>query len=530
MPKVIGTRVFTDYDQEWFAAVSGDCNPVHLDAVVARRTIAQFPVVHGVHALLWALDALFEAFIPDLLKTRMQMKVSFVAPILVNAHVYAVLIQDSNQNLRVNVTAEGITAIQITITLGTHRPVSQDMIVDEPSVIPAAPLNLTFDQMISARGVIPIASSLDKIGRQFPAASRVLDARRLAALACSSFLVGMVCPGLHSIYRGLELVVTALDDDAEHNLRFGVVHSDERFRLLRLAVSGGGWAGSLEAHARPEPVAQADLVSLATGIRPGEFSDVSALIVGGSRGLGELAAKILASGGAHIAVTYSIGEADARRVQGEITAFGGRCDVLHYDVRSSALPQLNGLTTGPNQVYFMATPAISRHRVVSFTQSLFEEFLAFYVIGFYDLCNELVRRYGRGLSIFYPSSVFVDSRPQYMTEYAMAKACGEVLCADMQDIAKLGRILVRRLPRLRTDQTATIIGSQLADPVDVMIPIVRELHAGQPAPDGGFLSAMTQTNSTAFAEITPDHTRHVPRTHVDDADTERADDAAQTSP
>lgn len=111
-------------------------------------------------------------------------------------------------------------------------------------------------------------------------------------------------------------------------------------------------------------------------------------------------------------------------------------------------------------------------------QCLFQEFLAFYVVGFYELCKELVRRFGGGLSIFYPSSVFVDTRPQNMTEYAMAKACGEVLCADMQGFEKLGGILVRRLPRLLTDQTATIIGSQFADPVDVMIPIVRELHLG----------------------------------------------------
>jgi hypothetical protein len=55
---------------------------------------------------------------------------------------------------------------------------------------------------------------------------------------------------------------------------------------------------------------------------------------------------------------------------------------------------------------------------------------------------------------------------------------GEVLCADMQDFEKLRRIFVRRLPRLLTDQTATIIGPRATDPVDIMITIVRELHAG----------------------------------------------------
>jgi acyl dehydratase len=478
MPSLVGTREFTDRDQEWFAAVSGDRNPIHMDAVVARRTIAHFPVVHGIHTFLWALDAVFEASTHDFVNAQVRVKVYFAAPVLVNDHVRAVLIEDSNQTLRVNVMVEEITAIQITVAFGEHEPVSQDTIENGPSVRPTQPSVLTFDQMMSARGAIPFGTSQDEIAKRFPAAARVLHASRLAALACSSFLVGMICPGLHSIYRGLELVATALNDDAELKLRFLVVRSDERFRLVRLAVSGGGWAGLLEAHARPEPVAQADLADLATRVTPREFSDVSALVVGGSRGLGELTAKILAVGGAHITVTYSVGEADARHVQEEIVAFGGRCDVLHYDVRSSSCPQLERLTTSPNQVYFMPTPAISRRRRTGFMQCLFQEFLSFYVVGFHDLCNELARRYGEGPSIFYPSSVFVDTRPQHMTEYAMAKACGEVLCADMQGFEKLGRILVRRLPRLLTDQTATILGSQSADPVDVMIPIVRELHAG----------------------------------------------------
>lgn len=194
--------------------------------------------------------------------------------------------------------------------------------------------------------------------------------------------------------------------------------------------------------------------------------------------MGEVAAKILAAGGAEITVSYSVGEADAQRVQGEIAAFGGRCEVLRYDVRSSAAPQLDRLASIPNQVYFMATPAISRPRHRGFTESRFQEFFAFYVVGFHDLCKELIRRQGRGLAIFYPSSIYVESRPPNMMEYAMAKACGEVLCADMQGFEKLGRILMRRLPRLLTDQTAAIIGPQSADPVDIMIPIVRELHAG----------------------------------------------------
>lgn len=213
MPTLIGAREFTEGDQEWFAAVSGDRNPMHMDAVAARRTIAHFPVVHGMHASLWALDVLFQAFMQDAVQPRVQVKVNFAAPVLLGDHVRAVLIDESDRALRINIMVEETTAIQMMVRPGGDQAVSRDIITNDPSVTPTMPLNLTFDQMTSARGAIRFAGDPDEIGGRFPAAARVLDARRLAALASSSFLVGMICPGLHSIYRGLELVATALGEE-----------------------------------------------------------------------------------------------------------------------------------------------------------------------------------------------------------------------------------------------------------------------------------------------------------------------------
>ena len=79
--------------------------------------------------------------------------------------------------------------------------------------------------------------------------------------------------------------------------------------------------------------------------------------------------------------------------------------------------------------------------------------------------------------MFYPSSVYIDARPDGMTEYTMAKAAGEILCADIQSFESSGRILVRRLPRLPTDQTASLLKAETADPISVILPIVREVSA-----------------------------------------------------
>jgi hypothetical protein len=452
-----------------------------MDAVGARRTLAGLPVVHGVHALLWSLDSLFRC-LPNLAPVA-SIQASFEKMIYVADCVQAVLAQKDKQRLRIELLVEGIRTIRLEIALGEATldgPHSSDAIrSNEPLLQPAEPLALTFEQMINCHGRIPSFSVPHVVCTLFPAVANALGVRRVAGLACSSFLVGMVCPGLHSIYRGLRLVTVPASETDHDALHFRVTHSDPRFRLLKLAVSGCGWMGSLDAHARPEPVDQPDLPSLAAKVEPGEFGSSSALVVGGSRGLGELIAKIVAVGGGHVTLTYSVGEADARRVQAEIIAYGGRCDVIHYDVRSNPSEQISRLYSCPTQVYYLPTPIISRRKSATFSHQRFQEFLTFYVTAFYDLCRELRSKFEQEMSIFYPSSVYIDARPEGMTEYAMAKAAGEVLCADMQSFESPGRILVRRLPRLPTDQTVSLLKVETADPIGVILPIVREVYANQ---------------------------------------------------
>src|SRR5215472_2422466 len=467
----VAERDFVAADQERFAAVCGDRNPIHMDPIAARRTLAGFPVVHGIHALLWALDSLFQ-YLPKLAPVA-SIRVSFEKVIYVGDRVQVVLAHHDKQRLRVEILVEGIRALRLEVALGDPRP-NHDTGSSEPLLQPTEPLILTFEQMVNCHGRVLFFSVPNTVCQMFPAAADALGVQRVAALACSSFLVGLVCPGFHSIYRGLNLFTVPLRECDHDALQFRVAHSDPRFKLVKLAVSGGGWMGSLDAHARPEPTAQPDLPSIATRVMPGEFHNVSALVVGGSRGLGELIGKIVAVGGGHVTLTYSVGEADARRVQEEIIAYGGRCDVMHYDVRINAHGQLSQLSSCPTQVYYLSTPVIFRRKSAIFNQQRFQEFLTFYVTGFYDLWRELRSKFGKEISIFYPSSVYVDTRPEGMTENTMAKAAGEVLCADIQSFESPGRILVRRLPRLPTDQTASLLKIETVEPISAILPIVRE--------------------------------------------------------
>lgn len=54
--KTISVRKYTYSDQKKFAELSGDYNPAHLDTIGTRRELFGDVVVHGIHAVLRALD------------------------------------------------------------------------------------------------------------------------------------------------------------------------------------------------------------------------------------------------------------------------------------------------------------------------------------------------------------------------------------------------------------------------------------------------------------------------------------------
>ncbi len=433
--------------------------------------MAGYPVVHGVHLLLWSLNSLFHLR-PDLPSLRL-ISVRFAKMAHVGERVRLTVAVGSRADLRL--TIAGVEIMSVGLSFEEQDPIP-DLQVDGPILDPIAPRVLMFEQAAVDQGHVPIQEHVGSVTNLFPAASAKLGSIQVTWLARTSFLIGMVCPGLHSIFSRLDIAAKppGVPDQA---LRYRVTRAHKRFQLLQIAVAGGGWAGSLEAFVRAKPAAQASLTEIGKKITPKEFAGSHALIVGGSRGLGEVAAKILAAGGAHVSITYSRGGAEADNIQREIVDAGGTCDVLHYDALVEAGPQLHGLSVHPNQLFYFATPPIFRRKMSGFDARRFEDFANFYVNGFYNVCAALRSRGSLDFVAFYPSSVSVETRPSNMTEYTMAKAAGEVLCSDMQQFDNFGPIIVSRLPRLQTDQAATLSNIRAADPVDTLLPIVRRVHA-----------------------------------------------------
>ena len=468
---MLSARTFCHDDQIEFARLTGDFNPIHVDPMAARRTLAGAPVVHGIHSLLWLLDVIAE----HELEPIASIDAKFVRALYVGEMATASMARQTNGALRAKVSVGDVDVLHMTMLFGEPLLQQASTSPTGPVLSPTLPQDISIEQMIGQTGRLGFAAASLELARRFAHASRALGTQRVAALGCTTRLVGMVLPGLHSIYNSLNVrIVEAGETDA--SLVFRAEHVDPRFRLTRLAVSGGGLLGSVEAFIRPPPLAQARTEDIQASVVSSEFTGSTALIVGGSRGLGEVTAKIIAAGGGQVMLTYAVGQSEAEAVAADINNHGGRCDTFAYDVRHAPAAQLQALPVSPTHVYYFATPPIFRRRAGLFSSERFEEFNLFYVQGFAQLVEFGAANWGASVNCFFPSSTALDEMSTNMTEYAMSKAAGEILCEYMNKQMRHVRIVVRRLPRLATDQTASLLNKDAADPITVMLPIVREVQ------------------------------------------------------
>jgi len=465
---------FNEELQTEFARLSGDWNPMHMNTASARRTQAGRRVVHGVHIVVCALD--YVASLSGSLSLPTSLGTRFVKPVYVGESVQFRETFRTNSDLRLEALVEGIVVAEADITLGgTHR-ISRSArpeygLSDEPVCH-----ELTLEEIAGRAGRVHLVATEDEIAHHFPNAVNWLGAEVVGGLISLSRLVGMECPGLHSLFSSFTVEFPAAGTPP--SLEYRVVSLDKRFRLVKIEVNGCGLRGTVAAFARHPPAVQTSYKELLAIVSPNEFQGQRALVIGGSRGLGEFTAKALAAGGGVPTITYATGKEDADRVADEIRQSGGSCDVMKYDIHTQASQQLEVVSSFVPYLYYYATCQIFCRRTKRFDPSLLEEFLKFYVTGFYDLCAALRSKRENGFfSAFYPSSIAVADRPRDMTEYAMAKAAGEVLCTDLHRFWPGIHIISVRLPRLLTDQTATMFPTETASTVDLILPIIRDVQS-----------------------------------------------------
>ncbi|MFO7901159.1 MAG: SDR family NAD(P)-dependent oxidoreductase [Pirellulaceae bacterium] len=227
--------------------------------------------------------------------------------------------------------------------------------------------------------------------------------------------------------------------------------------------------GSLRAFVRPAPRQQINFNTARSLVEPEAFQGSRAWIVGGSRGLGEVAAKLLAAGGAAVTITYHRGADDAERVASEIREGGGIVQIRTLNVLdpSDTFATLIDEEDNPTGILYFATPFITPGEEGRFSSELFNGYCKYYVHGFTRLVH-IFAPYGL-TRVLFPSSVYVDDPPAQFAEYAAAKAAGEIACLALEKAYRDLEISRPRLPRLATDQTASLSQLKALDPAPLIL-------------------------------------------------------------
>ena len=449
--------------QSSFAELSGDFNPIHLDSISARRTMFGQIVTHGVHNVLCGI----EEFLKKHTLFINHIAVTFKNPVFLEEKVFVVPRDKSNNSILLSLQCEGLEAAEIRMQGKAQYPPPTYLSLSVTN-FSRQPDDKPFAKLKNNAGSYTLSGDPKAINNAFPNAVKALGIDGVARLLGLSQLIGMRCPGLHSLFSGFD--VTFSDQRSNEPTKYLVTHLDDRISLITISVKGGGMTGTVKAFMRPSPILQPNMTTVKSHVNGSPFKKMRALIIGGSRGLGEITAKIIAAGGGKTTITYLKGKQDANNVANDISKHGGKCKVLQMDVSEPtvAIQNLQKENWLPTHLLYFATPHISSRP----DQSNSNKFYDIYCNGLIKVIKALLDQSDETLTLFYPSTIYVAEPPPNLVNYAVAKEKGEMTAKNLEKDSANLRVIIERLKPLATDQSATLLNVNLTSPLDTMMNIL----------------------------------------------------------
>ena len=460
-------RTFSLADLTAFAELSGDFNPLHTDPVAARRTQFGECVTHGVFVLMWALDNLQSQ--SGSKRQWATISAKFLRPVLTGLTVTTSAKEKNADEISFTVSEAGRVLLQCDVTWAEANFTTKASSARNempPREIPAqAWLETTATNGEELDLFWPVEH-----GRQlFPALAATQPPDSLAALLASTRVIGMKVPGKHSVFFQLDIAFTPHTEIIQP-FTYRLAEYRKSSQRLGVAIAGAAGSGILWALVRPTPVAQPDMAAVKLRVPADRFHGRRVIIIGGSRGLGEIAAKVLAAGGAEVALSYRLGGDDANSVVADITARGGKATAFQLDTASTDCEKnLTANCAQFNHLCYFATPPIVEGDGRTLNVPMFEKFCDVYVDGFVNVAQWLAKQTAGQFLLFNASTVAVEAPPLRNLEYAAAKAAAEACCRWLAGANPKARIYVAQFPRLLTDQTVSFLSASEHDNLETVL-------------------------------------------------------------
>lgn len=478
----------TPEDMLLFSKVSHDTNPLHMSADYARRTPFGEQVVFGILGTLAALQ--YAPVAPG--HALASASIMFLNPMFVDVQ-YRVVTSYKQKAGAVEGNADGAT-LKIEV-FDSKRRVLQGTFVFRALGATESPCipNIADIEGVASRTTpnpfreadmqpelsldgtyLPPVSALHHLDRQWQLTEKGITQAQIAALAWTSYVVGMEIPGEQAAYSRLEMKFSPqpTEVDTPYDYRAKLVSNDARFNLLRISAQLKA-AETLIADAQiwaflrtQSPKSSVELLQKLLPASD-KLRGKVALVIGGSRGLGATLVQALAMQGCTVYLNYAMSHEDAMKVRNELVEAvptAGEIRLLSgdaTDVSWSHAPRTEIMEEhgGLDILICNASPAIRPLDFDTDTLGRFEDFvsksLRLVAVPMAVFGEPLRRREGRYVVI---SSIYATTAPADFPHYVAAKCAIEGLVRSVISPDKPPYGMLVRPPKLLTDQTNTPMG------------------------------------------------------------------------
>lgn len=229
--------IFTEQSHDIFLDSSKDYNPIHADTDYIKNTLLEDINIHGTHILLKTLDVLLKN---NILINHINMK--FINSIYRNELICLSL---NLQNQTIIIESDKKICVKI-----NYQPANELMlpdmkiVYDKPKYKQSRLLSFDDVSVINNQKFNIIENSSDLVNL-YPKLIKAYNKLFLSELCSISYLVGMECPGLHSIEGALSI---SMKREYHNNItpKFSVSFTDKRFNYIVIKVESFSFVANVE--------------------------------------------------------------------------------------------------------------------------------------------------------------------------------------------------------------------------------------------------------------------------------------------
>ena len=243
---------------------------------------------YGVLISLWMLEELMSegSYIPKL----DNLKVEFLKPVLLDDLVKVTINSTIKDKLIVNAITQDKCVCRLTLSKSTDEVQKRQTIETAEAIKLDTPQRLSFNMIESARGSVYIDPEDINLVKEFANSCKFFGIGAIKEIVSLSTLVGMHCPGLHSMFSSFNIT---LRSSSLKRLYYKTIYANEKLGFAKIGVQGSHLIGQVASYFKQEFV-----IDTFSNLRfdSSALKGRKALIIGGS-GLGLDAAKILKAQG-----------------------------------------------------------------------------------------------------------------------------------------------------------------------------------------------------------------------------------------